>query len=296
MSEEIPKESAAAAIPRWYRWVRRCLGAGAYPALNRWLDPSRKYSQYAYARLLPMLIPTNAAWLDAGCGHQVYKLRSALDETEIVGRARMVIGCDLSWDALRHHRTLKMRACADLRYLPFTDQTFDLLTLNYVAEHLEEPEKTFVELARLLRPQGILVILTPNARGYFVKLTNFGRKFLPEALVRKFILMREFRSSEDVFPTFYRANTRSDLNRQMEQAGLKEEKFQLLNDPAAFSFIAPLAILELLSGRLLSFLGFKSFVGGTIIGVYRQTGEKSGMTEQRSGTVETMVASSMGAQ
>lgn len=258
-------------LPQWSRRLRRWLGAGAYPALSRWLDPSRQYSQVAYASLLGELMPEAAAWLDAGCGHQVFKLSTARGEAEIVARARLAVGCDLSWQALRTHRTLQARICADLCRLPFAGSAFDIMTLNYVAEHLEEPEKTFAELARLLRPEGMVVVVTPNSLGYFVRLTRFGRKFLPESLVRKFIFLREFRSAQDVFPTFYRANTRYDLTRQMEQAGFKEARFQMVKDPAVFSFIAPLAVLELLFGRLLSLLRLSNLEGGTIIGVYRRT-------------------------
>jgi SAM-dependent methyltransferase len=271
MSVEASQKSSAPQLQAWDRWLRRYLGAGAYPTLNRWIDPARRYPQISYARLLPGLVPTGTAWLDAGCGHQVFKLNSAREESEIVARTRLAVGCDLSLHALRIHRTLRMRACADLRQLPFARETFDLITLNYVAEHLEEPEKTFAELASLLRPQGTLVLVTPNALGYFVRLTRLGRKFLHESLVRKFILLREFRVSEDIFPTFYRANTRSDLSRQMEQAGLTEVSFQMLKDPAVFSFVAPLALMELLFGRLLSMLSLRNLEGGTIIGVYRRT-------------------------
>lgn len=83
-------------------------------------------------------------------------------------------------------------------------------------------------------------------------------------------MLREFRASEDVFPTFYRANTKGDLRSQMEQAGLREIRFEMLNNTAAFYFIAPLAVLELLFGRLLSLLSLRDLKGGTLVGVYRK--------------------------
>jgi SAM-dependent methyltransferase len=273
-------QTPRAGIPKWSRILRTCLGANAYPVLSRWIDPSRQYSQIPYARLLEELVPDGAAWLDAGCGHQVFKLASVREEAEIVARTKLAVGCDLSLGALRVHRTLGVRVCADLRRLPFADESFDLISLNYVAEHLEEPDRTFAELASLLRPHGTLVLVTPNSLGYFVRLTRLGRKFLPESLVRKFIFLREFRSSEDVFPTFYRANTRRDLARQMEGAGCEEVRFQILNDPAAFNFVAPLAILELVFGRILSLLRLRDLEGGTIMGVYRRTRGSAGAVEQ----------------
>jgi len=252
-------------------WLRRCLGAGAYPYLARWLDPSRQYSQVAYAGLLPRLVPDGASWLDAGCGHQVFKLNSMREEAEIVARTGRAVGCDRSWEAVRAHRSLKARVCADLDRLPFASGAFHVVSLNYVAEHLEHPETAFKEIARVLRPGGVLIVVTPNALGYFVRLTRVGRWILPESFVRKFILLREFRSAEDIFPTFYRANTRSDLLRHMAGAGLAEEEFRMVRDPAIFNFVAPLAALELVLVRLLSWFGLKDVAGGTIIGVYRRS-------------------------
>ncbi len=223
-----------------------------------------------YVQLLSKLVTAGAAWLDAGCGHQVFKISSAHEEAQIVSRTTLAVGCDLDRQALQAHRSIKLRACCDLRRLPFGSEAFDVVTLNYVAEHLEESQATFAELSRILRPGGRLVVVTPHALGYFVRLSRVGRKLLPESLVRKFIRLREYRSPEDIFPTFYRANTREDLLRQMEGAGFAEEDFQMLRDPAIFSFIAPLAALELLVMRLLALLGFRKLVEGTMIGVYRR--------------------------
>ena len=234
------------------RSIRRWLGAGAYPFLNRWLDPGRQYSQIVYAQLLSKLIPAGAAWLDAGCGHQVFKISSIHQEAQIVSRTNLAVGCDLDCQALQAHRSFKLIVCCDLRRVPFASEAFDVVTLNYVAEHLDDSQATFAELARVLRPGGRLVVVTPHALGYFVRLSRLGRRLLPESLVRKFILLRESRSPEDIFPTFYHANTREDLLRQMEGAGLVEESFQMIRDPAIFNFIAPLAVPELLVMRLLA--------------------------------------------
>ena len=271
MSAENAQEINPARLTARSRWVRRWLGAGTYPFLSRWLDPSRQFSQIVYAQLLSNLVPAGAAWLDAGCGHQVFKISSAHEEAQIVSRTNLAVGCDLDCQALRAHRSLKLRACCDLRRLPFGSEAFDVVTLNYVAEHLEESQATFAELSRILRPGGRLVVVTPHALGYFVRLMRVGRKLLPESLVRKFIRFREFRSPEDIFPTFYRANTREDLLRQMNEAGLTEEGFQMLRDPAIFNFVAPLAATELLLMRLLALLGFSKLVEGTMIGVYRRS-------------------------
>lgn len=256
------------------RTLRRWLGAQLYPRLSRWLDPSRKYAQFDYAPLLAKLVRDGATWLDAGCGHQALKLNTPSEESEIITRARIVVGCDLSLEALRNHRTIRNTVRAGLDSLPFGDAMFDVISLNYVVEHLSDPHRIFTELARLLKPSGTLVMVTPNARGYFVRLTRLGRKLLPESFVRRFIYLREYRSEEDIFPTFYRANSRNDLHRLMEGVGLAEVSFQMVNDPAVFNFVAPLAFLELLFGRLLSFFDLRELKAGTIIAVYCRSREQ----------------------
>jgi SAM-dependent methyltransferase len=47
--------------------------------------------------------------------------------------------------------------------LPFGDATFDVVVLSEVIEHLLEPELTVWEIARVLRPGGVLVMTTNNA-------------------------------------------------------------------------------------------------------------------------------------
>jgi 2-polyprenyl-3-methyl-5-hydroxy-6-metoxy-1,4-benzoquinol methylase len=46
--------------------------------------------------------------------------------------------------------------------LPFPAQSFDLITLFEVLEHLPQPHIVLQEIARLLRPGGLLVITVPN--------------------------------------------------------------------------------------------------------------------------------------
>jgi 2-polyprenyl-3-methyl-5-hydroxy-6-metoxy-1,4-benzoquinol methylase len=46
--------------------------------------------------------------------------------------------------------------------LPFEDGTFDLVTLLAVLEHVKEPQFVISEVARVLRPNGRLIMTTPK--------------------------------------------------------------------------------------------------------------------------------------
>jgi len=46
------------------------------------------------------------------------------------------------------------------------DQSFDVITMWHVLEHVYDLEKQIVELKRLLKPKGILIIAVPNYKSY----------------------------------------------------------------------------------------------------------------------------------
>src|SRR3990170_4661655 len=90
--------------------------------------------------------------LDAGCGSgRVFQHRLA-------GRVRRVVGVDVT-DEPRANANIDGAAKADLRALPFRGETFDLIVMSDVAEHLKAPDPVFRELARVLRPGGRLLLL-----------------------------------------------------------------------------------------------------------------------------------------
>lgn len=55
-------------------------------------------------------------------------------------------------------------AQADCYQLPFQSEEFDVAVLADVIEHLEEPEAALAEAARVLKPEGVLIVTTPKWR------------------------------------------------------------------------------------------------------------------------------------
>lgn len=111
--------------------------------------------------------------LDVGCGNGALLGLAG-------GRYEQMYGCDLAEKALREVSLRGMKtACADLNVgaLPYKDNTFDCVTCLEVIEHVVDPLRLLRELHRVLRPQGRLVMTTPNIR-YFrnvLKLIVEGR-------------------------------------------------------------------------------------------------------------------------
>jgi SAM-dependent methyltransferase len=56
--------------------------------------------------------------------------------------------------------------CADLSNLPFKDNSFDIFLTSDVFEHLWEPAKCLKEIYRVLKPNGIYLMVFPMDRGY----------------------------------------------------------------------------------------------------------------------------------
>ncbi|MGC2763092.1 MAG: class I SAM-dependent methyltransferase, partial [Candidatus Binatus sp.] len=159
---------------------------------------------------------------------------------------------------------------AALDHLPFRSESLDLITLNNVAEHLERPREVLSEFARVLAPGGRVIIHTPNVSSYAVRIAELGRRILPKPFVMELIRYMDFREEGDVFPTYYRANTCTDLAAAAGHAGLSSEKVLLAPTRPLFYFIAPLCAAELAASRLLIRLGAERFAASVILAVFRK--------------------------
>jgi 2-polyprenyl-3-methyl-5-hydroxy-6-metoxy-1,4-benzoquinol methylase len=103
--------------------------------------------------------------LDAGCGagNLVF---------EVAPFCRLVVGCDADPARLsvgaQGRRGVYVRA--DIQHLSFADEAFDLIACMEVLEHLDQriTPQVLNEFHRLLKPQGKLLITTPNYHSLWV--------------------------------------------------------------------------------------------------------------------------------
>lgn len=123
--------------------------------------------------------------LDVACGPAGVSL-------QIADRTRAdVVGVDLTLDMLRQgrrnvaDRNLAGRvslAAAHGEQLPFADQTFDALTFTYLLRYVDDPQATLHELARVVRPGGVvanLEFLLPQSRFWRFWWWGYTRLILP---------------------------------------------------------------------------------------------------------------------
>ena len=81
---------------------------------------------------------------------------------------------------------------ADLRRLPFGDGEFDLIVSFETIEHVPDPETVLDELARVLKPGGLLLVSTPNRDVYTPGNPFHLRELTPNELEDE--LSKRFRS------------------------------------------------------------------------------------------------------
>jgi SAM-dependent methyltransferase len=97
--------------------------------------------------------------LDNGCGVGSYLVRLDSD-------ASSAFGLEFDYErAVEAGRKISAVVQAAGESLPYPDQSFDLVLSHEVLEHVENDRQSAVEIARVLRPGGRLVLFVPN-RGY----------------------------------------------------------------------------------------------------------------------------------
>lgn len=239
-----------------------------YWKMERCIVPGLRDSQYRYKEVLKSVISPGAAWLELGCGHQifpVYMSSSEGEEHELVGRCRLAVGLDYSPEGLRKHRSLQNRTVGDIEHLPFAAKSFDVVSANMVMEHIANPTAALAEIRRILRPGGTFLFHTINALNY----TFLLAKSAPQGIKNRLAWLLEGRKEEDVFPVFYRFNTARQLSGLLGDTGLECQRVEFLNSTATTAQLGPVAIPELGLIRMLQ-RPWAQHYRSNIIGVLRK--------------------------
>jgi len=96
--------------------------------------------------------------LDVGCG-------DGWKSSIFKKIASEVVGLDISVEKLSGARERGVQVVlADALHLPFKDDCFGAVTCFHVIEHLTKSAQALIEIRRVLRIGGILLLTTPNSR------------------------------------------------------------------------------------------------------------------------------------
>lgn len=119
------------------------------------------WHRYALARQLS----SRCTVLDVACGE-------GYGAAMVAETAYKVVGVDLSADVIQHaknnygHHPNLQFVIASCERLPFSDASFDFAISFETIEHIETQKEFISELVRVLRPDGVLILSSPNKRLY----------------------------------------------------------------------------------------------------------------------------------
>ncbi|HSH01235.1 MAG TPA: class I SAM-dependent methyltransferase [Anaerolineae bacterium] len=157
--------------------------------LPNWLSHRIEVNRIETLRMLAeaqAAIPNQARVLDAGSGEGRYI--HYFDHTQYTG-VDLAVG-DNTWDYTG------LDALADLRTLPFPDNTFDAAVCIQTLEHVDEPMKVTQEIGRVLKPGGRYYLSAPMCWHQhqkphdFFRYTSFGFRHLIENSQMKVVELR----------------------------------------------------------------------------------------------------------
>ncbi len=136
-----------------------CYGDDYYLDRETW--PDFRMEARALLRLAHPLPGARVLEVGCGSGELLRQLRRV---------TRVTVGIDVSPSVLRlAARSLAdggsaaAVACARAEALPFCNGVFDAVLAQHLVEHLAQPVEALREWRRVLRPGGVLALVTPNA-------------------------------------------------------------------------------------------------------------------------------------
>jgi SAM-dependent methyltransferase len=191
--------------------------------------PEWNSSPILYKKLIAEKVNADTRILDIGCGHTDFL-------KDVYERTLYTFGVDPDANALKKNKTIKNTVAAHAEHLPFDNNFFDIVVLAWVLEHLENPEKVFREIYRVLKPGGTVIFLTPNTWNYNVWII----RAIPNIFHDFFTRQLYDRQEHDTFPTRYNINSVKRVEGLLTKIGYVREQMILNGDPTYISFSKPL--------------------------------------------------------
>ena len=212
-----------------------------------------------FAQFIARYLRKDSLVLDAGCGS------GAFFQYPWKHQVGILVGCDLS-ESAHCNPNLTFGVCGNLDRMPFTCGKFDVIFSRYVLEHLGAPDMVFREFARLLKPGGKLVVLTPSKYHYVTLLSRVTPHWFHEV-----ISVLRGNSTHDALPTKYLANSKAKLVQYAKEARLTMKDFIAKEVcPNYLLWSIPSFLLGVLFERVVNHFDMLSPFRVSIIAVFEQ--------------------------
>ncbi len=212
-----------------------------------------------FARLVHGLLFAGIRVLNLGAG-------GGLGAVDLRAPDHTIVGIDPD-PVIAGNRGLTHRSQGLAEALPFRNQTFDLVFMDWVVEHLAYPVDTAREIFRVLRPGGYFAFRTGNLLHYSYSISRFTPQSFHDAIVRLVGAQEEIHT----FPTYYRMNTVGAVRRTMDAVGLHEDLI-VLNEPnpAYLGMSSATYLAGVAYERTVNRFGFLRSLRANILGRFRK--------------------------
>ncbi len=197
--------------------------------------------------------------VDLGCGEEEYL--SCLLE-----KAGEVVGVDERSVRGSYHRHLQ----ADLnREIPLQEESVDLAASKFLMEHLEDPQRFLREAHRILRPQGRLVLMTPNVLYYPYAFNKLLSQVMAQERRMRLVQAFSGRPPDDIFPVHYRCNTPRRMRQELERAGFEVVHMDTYSDYMVSAVTRPLGAIAVAYEKMTRILGLDDLRGFIVVSARR---------------------------
>lgn len=163
--------------------------------------------------LLRYLTP-RTTWVDVGCGNNA-----------LVHTFGSMVQAAVGVDVLEPAEPDPLFLHGDIRSLPLPDNYADVVSLRFVVEHLQDVDRDFADVFRMLKPGGVVVLVTTNIWNPFI---FWPRLLLPPTLKHKIIEKLFKVPADDIFRAYHVLNSPSHFRKGVK--GFAVASIQYVSD------------------------------------------------------------------
>jgi ubiquinone/menaquinone biosynthesis C-methylase UbiE len=183
-----------------------------------------------------------------------------------------IVGLDPD-EAIELNQRLTHRIRGRAEALPFSDEAFDLVYMDWVVEHLSSPKSVAGEVFRVLKPNGVLLFRTGNVLHY-----SYAVAMVTPHWLHKFLL--DGKNEREPYPTYYRMNTVKTVRRVMATSGFIEDELVMMEpDPAYVCMNRATFLAGVVYERTVNHFEVLRLMRANILGCFRKSAYPSRMYE-----------------
>lgn len=202
--------------------------------------PAYKSVGTVFLESLSGVVAADKTILDVGCGRRTFG-------EEVYLQAGRRIGLDLDSYAKENRAMDQVHIISSNDSWPIEAGSVDIVTAQWVMEHVADPDHFIHEISRVLKPGGVFIGMTTNAPSLFVSLTRLFPTRI-KSLLRYFLLGY---AVDETFKTEYRLNSESELRVLVKRHGLLVDEITYISCFDYFRFTKITAYLAIYAWYIL---------------------------------------------